>query len=41
VMVPPAASAPPEVVVNENVAAAPVLPATRSDVAIENKALVT
>jgi hypothetical protein len=41
VMVPPAASAPPAVVVNENVAAAPVLPATRSDVAIENKALVT
>ena len=35
------ASAPPAVVVNENVAAAPVLPATRSDVAIANKALVT
>ena len=41
VMVPPVASAPPAVVVNENVAAAPVLPATRSDVAIANKALVT
>jgi hypothetical protein len=40
-ILPPAASAPPAVVVNENVAAAPVLPATRSDVAIENKALVT
>ena len=35
------ASAPPAVVVNENVAAAPVLPATRSAVAIANKALVT
>ena len=41
VILSPAASAPPAVVVNENVAAAPVLPATRSDVAIENKALVT
>ena len=41
VMVPPVASAPPAVVVNENVAAAPVLPATRSDVAIANKALAT
>ena len=41
VILPPVASAPPAVVVNENVAAAPVLPATRSDVAIANKALVT
>ena len=35
------ASAPPAVVVNENVAAAEVLPATRSDVAIANEELVT
>ena len=35
VMVLPAASAPPAVVVNENVAAASVLPATRSGVATE------
>ena len=41
VMVPPVASAPPAVVVNENVAEAPVLPATRSDVAIANEVLVT
>ena len=41
VMVLPPASAPPAVVVNENVAAAPVLPATRSDVAITNEVLVT
>ena len=41
VMVLLVASAPPAVVVNENVAAAGVLPATRSDVAIANKALVT
>ncbi len=33
--------APPAVVVNENVAAADALPATRSDVAIANEALVT
>ena len=33
-MVLPVASAPPAVVVNENVAAAPVLPAMRSDAAI-------
>ncbi len=33
----PAASAPAAVVVNENVAAAPVLPATRSPLAIANK----
>ena len=37
----PAASAPPAVVVNENVAAAPVLPATRSLLAIPNDAPVT
>ena len=36
VMVLPDASAPPAVVVNENVAAAELLPATRSDVAIAN-----
>ena len=41
VMLPPEASAPPAVVVNENVAAAEVLPATRSDVAIANEELVT
>ena len=37
VILPPVASAPPAVVVNENVAAADVLPATRSDVAIANE----
>ena len=37
----PAASAPPAVVVNENVAAADVLPATRSDAAITNEGPVT
>ncbi len=37
----PAASAPPAVVVNENVAAAPVFPATRSPLAIPNDAPVT
>ena len=37
----PAASAPPTVVVKVNVAAAELLPATRSDVAIANEALVT
>ena len=41
VMVPPVASAPPAVAVNENVAAAELLPATRSDVAIANEGLVT
>ena len=35
------ASAPPAVVVNENVAAAAVFPATRSDVAIANEGLST
>ena len=40
VMVLPAASAPPALVVNENVAAAPVFPATRSAVAIVNEGLV-
>ena len=40
VILPPVASAPPAVVVNENVAAAPVLPATRSDVAIANEGSV-
>ena len=40
-MVLPVASAPPAVGVKVNVAAAPVLPATRSDVAIANRALVT
>ena len=40
-MLPPTASAPPAVVVNENVAAVPALPATRSDAAIANKVLVT
>ena len=33
--------APPAVVVNENVAAADALPATRSDAAIANEAFVT
>ena len=41
VMVLPMASAPPAVVVKLNVAAAELLPATRSDVAIANKGLVT
>ncbi len=41
VMVPPVASAPPAVVVNENVAEAPVLPATRSDTAIAKEGIVT
>ena len=41
VMLLPAASAPPAVVVKENVAAVPALPATRSDAAIANEALVT
>ena len=41
VMVLPVASAPPAVVVNENVAPADVLPATRSDNAITNEGLVT
>jgi hypothetical protein len=41
VIVPPMATDPPAVVVNENVAEAPVLPATRSDVAISNVVLVT
>ena len=41
VMVPPTPTDPPAVVVNENVAEAPVLPATRSDVAIVNEVLVT
>ena len=41
VMLPPKPSAPPAVVVNENVAAAEVLPATRWDVAIANEELVT
>ncbi len=41
VMVPPVASAPPAVVVNENVAAAGVFPATRSAGAIVNEGLVT
>ena len=40
VMVLPIASAPPKVVVNENVAAAAVFPATRSAVAIVNEGLV-
>ncbi len=40
-MVLPAASAPPAVVVNESVAAADVLPATRSGVAIANETSVT
>ena len=41
VMVLPVASAPPAVVVNEKVAAAELLPATRSDAAITNEGLVT
>ena len=41
VMVLPEPSAPPAVVVNENVAAAELLPATRWDVAIANEELVT
>jgi hypothetical protein len=41
VMVLPVASAPPAEVVNENVAAADVLPLTRSDTAITNEGLVT
>ena len=41
VMLLPAASAPPAVVVKVNVAAAELLAATRSDVAISNKGLVT
>ena len=41
VMLLPAASAPPAVVLKANVAAAPTLPATRSDAAIANEALVT
>ena len=40
VMVLPVASAPPAVVVNENVAAADVLPAKRSDADIANEGLV-
>ena len=41
VMLLPVASAPPAVVVKENVAAADVLPAARSDGAIANEGLVT
>ena len=41
VMVLPAASAPPALVLNENVAAADVFPATRSDAAIANDVIVT
>ena len=41
VMLLPLPSAPPALVVNENVAAAPDFPATRSEGAIENAALVT
>ena len=40
-ILPPAASAPPAVVVNENVAAAPVFAATRSPLAIANDVPVT
>ena len=40
VMLLPISSLPPAVVVNENVAAADVLPATRSDVAIANEGSV-
>ena len=40
VILPPVASAPPAVVVNENVAAAGVFPATRSAVAIVNEGIV-
>ena len=41
VMVLPAASAPPAVLVKLNVAAAELFPATRSNVAIANKVFVT
>jgi hypothetical protein len=41
VMLLPAASSPPALVVNQNVAAAPVFPATRSAVATENEAPAT
>ena len=41
VMLLPTASAPPAVVVNENVAAVPILPATRSFGATKNEALIT
>ena len=41
VMLLPTASAPPAVVVNENVAAADILPAIRSEVAIANDTPVT
>ena len=41
VMVPPMATDPPAVVVNENVTEAPVLPATRSDAAIAKEGIVT
>ena len=41
VMVPPTPTDPPTVVVNEKVAEAPVLPATRSDAAISKEGLVT
>ncbi len=41
VMLLPIASAPPAVAVNDMVAAAELLPATRSDVAISNEGLVT
>ena len=41
VMVLPVASAPPALVVNDTVAAAGVLPATRSDAAISNEVFVT
>ena len=41
VMLLPVASAPPAVDVNENVAAADALPATRLDAAIANEAFVT
>ena len=40
VILPPISSLPPAEVVNENVAAADVLPATRSDVAIANEGSV-
>ena len=40
VILPPISSLPPAVVVNENVAAADVLPATRSDVEIANEGSV-
>ena len=41
VMLLPAASAPPAVVVKANVAAVPALPATRSDATIANEVFVT